>query len=60
MINLAVTDQSTGELVHITMGFHDAHKLYKALRELVGDIQYEKQPGKLITVPRVHIPINTG
>ena len=51
MIALQITDQKTGHdyVVNITM--HDAQKLYKALREIVGDVQYQARPGELITVP---------
>jgi len=60
MIQLQVTDAKTDEVVEIAVSMHDAYGLYKALREIVGDIQYETQPGQLITVPKVSIPINMG
>ena len=57
MIVLQITDQKTGHdyVVNITM--HDAQKLYKALREIVGDVQYQARPGELITVPDVRLKL---
>jgi len=57
MIVLQITDQKTGYdyVVNITM--HDAQKLYKALREIVGDVQYQARPGELITVPDVRLKL---
>ena len=57
MIVLQITDQKTGHdyVVNITM--HDAQKLYKALREIVGDVQYQARPGELITVPDVRFKL---
>jgi hypothetical protein len=56
-IQLQVTDQKTGEDIIITVGMHDAQKLYKALRELVGDAQYQSQPNSLITIPDVRLKV---
>ena len=50
-ICLQVTDQLTGKDHVMNLSMHDAQKLYQALRELVGDAQYQAQPGQLITVP---------
>ena len=57
MIALQITDQKTGHdyVVNITM--HDAQKLYRALREIVGDVQYQARPGELITVPDVRLKL---
>ena len=57
MIALQVTDQITGKEMVMQVSMHDAQKLYKALREIVGDAQYQAQPGQLITVPDARIRI---
>ena len=56
-IALQITDQSTGHEHVIQVSMHDAQKLYMALRELVGDIQYQAQPGQLITLPDARVKI---
>lgn len=55
MINLKITDDSTGRVTVIQQTNHDANKLYLALRELFGDVQYQAQPGALITVPNAEL-----
>ena len=57
MITLEVTDSITGRTTTIRQTPHDAKKLYLALRELFGDIQYKAQPGELITVPSVNLKV---
>jgi len=56
-IALQVTDEKTGKDIVIQVSMHDAQKLYSALRELVGDVQYQAEPGTLITVPDVRLKI---
>ena len=56
-IRLQVTDTSTGKDSIITLSIHDAKKLYLALRELVGDVQYQARPGELITLSPVSIKV---
>lgn len=55
MIRLQITDQKSGKDFLVDVSMHDAQKLYKALREIVGDAQYEAKPGELITVPNMSI-----
>ena len=57
MINLVVTDRRTGKDILLEVTPHDAQKLYKALREIFGDAQYEAQPGQLVTVPDVRLKV---
>jgi hypothetical protein len=57
MIALQITDQKTGHDYVINVSMHDAQKLYKALREIVGDVQYQARPGDLITVPDMSIKL---
>jgi hypothetical protein len=57
MITLQITDQKTGKDYIINVSMHDAQKLYRALREIVGDVQYQAQPGELITVPDMSIKL---
>lgn len=56
-IALQITDQKTGKDHVLQVSMHDAQKLYRALRELVGDVQYQAQPGSLITVPQATIKV---
>ena len=57
MIVLEVTDAMTDKVTIIRQTPHDAKKMYLALRELFGDVQYQAQPGELITVPNVSIKL---
>jgi hypothetical protein len=57
MIALQVTDQTTGRETVISVSMHDAQKLYRALREIVGDAQFQARPGELITVPDAKIKV---
>jgi hypothetical protein len=54
-IVLEITDDLTGLDHVLNVSMHDAQKLYRALREIVGDAQYQAQPGQLITVPDARI-----
>lgn len=56
-IALQIVDDETGEITICKLSMHSAQKLYKTLREIVGDVQYEAKPGELITVPdaKLHI-----
>jgi len=54
---LEITDQLTGKDHFVQLSMHDASKLYKALREIVGDVQYQAQPGELITMPDMSIKL---
>jgi len=56
-IALQITDQATGQDHVLQVSMHDAKKLYMALRELVGDVQYQAKPGELVTVPHVRIKV---
>lgn len=56
-IALEITDQLTGKDYVMQVSMHNAQKLYKALREIVGDAQYQAQPGQLITVPDARIRV---
>lgn len=56
-IALQVTDQTTGKDVYVTVSMHEAQRLYRALREIVGDAQYMAKPGDLITMPDARIKI---
>ena len=56
-ILVEITDQDTGKTVVARLSMHDAQNLYKALREVVGDAQYQAQPGELITVPDARITL---
>lgn len=56
-IALQITDQATGKDIVAQVSMHDAQKLYKALREIVGDVQYQAQPGQLITMPDARIKV---
>ena len=57
MIALQITDALTDKVTTIRQTPHDAKKLYLALRELFGDVQYQASPGELITVPNVNIKV---
>jgi hypothetical protein len=59
-IQLLVTDQTTQKDVLLTVSMHDAQKLYRALREIIGDVQYGAQPGELVTVPNARINVGGG
>ena len=54
-IRLQITDQTTGKDSIITLSMHDAQKLYRSLRELVGDVQYQARPGELVTIPDAYL-----
>ena len=56
-IRLQVTDQLTGKDTLVTLSMHDAQKLYRSLRELIGDVQYQARPGELITLPPVRLKV---
>ena len=56
-INLDIRDSLTGKEHLVQLSYHDGYKLYKALRELYGDIQINAQPGELITVPKADIKV---
>ena len=56
-INLQVTDDTTEKQYLIPISMHDAQKLYQALREIIGDAQYQAQPGQLITVPSARLKL---
>lgn len=58
LVALEVTDELTGKVTIVRLSMHNAQKLYMALRELVGDVQYTAQPGQLITVPNATIRVN--
>ena len=57
MIALEITDSLTDKVTIVRQTPHDAKKLYLALRELFGDVQYKASPGELITVPNVNIKV---
>ena len=57
MIALQITDQKSGKDYVINVTMHDAQKLYQSLREIVGDVQYQAQPGELITMPDMSIKL---
>lgn len=57
MIALEITDALTDKVTTVRQTPHDAKKLYLALRELFGDVQYQARPGELITVPSVNIKV---
>jgi len=57
VIVIQVTDQKSGNDYVINIGMHDAQKLYQALREIVGDVQYQARPGELITMPDMSIKL---
>lgn len=56
-IELQITDQITGKDVVCQVSIHDAQKLQRALREILGDIQYQAKPGELITLPNMGIQL---
>lgn len=56
-VALQVTDHSTGRDQVITVSMHEAQRLYQALREIVGDVQYQAKPDQLITVPDMSIKV---
>lgn len=58
MITLEIHDMLTGKQSTVRMTTHDAKKLYLSLREYFGDIQYQAQPGQLVTVPNARIRVN--
>ena len=57
MISFEIKDAITGKVTTVRQTPHDAQKLYYALREAFGDVQYQVQPGALITVPDMHIKV---
>lgn len=57
MVALEITDDLTGKTTVVRLSMHSAQKLYGALRELVGDVQYGVQPGQLVTVPDARLKI---
>ena len=57
MIAIEITDSLTDKVTTVRQTPHDAKKLYLALRELFGDVQYQARPGELITVPNVSIKV---
>ena len=57
MIILEIADAKTGKVTTVNQSLHDAKKLYLALREFFGDIQYQAQPGELISVPDAKLKI---
>jgi len=57
MISFEITDALTGKTTTVRQTPHDAQCLYRALRELFGDVQMHMQPGELVTVPDVHFKI---
>lgn len=57
IVRLEVTDALTDEVTLINVKFHEAQKLYRALREIFGDAQYQAQPMDLVTVPDVRISV---
>ena len=54
---LEISDQLTGKDHLVQLSIHDAQKLYRALREIVGDVQYQARPGDLITMPDARIKL---
>jgi len=56
-IAVQLTDDDTGRQFVANLSMHDAQKLYKALREVIGDAQFQAQPGELITVPSARIKL---
>ncbi len=57
MIALEITDQKSQRDYVIQVSMHDAQKLYLALREIVGDVQYQAQPGQLLTLPDLSLKL---
>lgn len=54
-VRLEIEDCLTGKTTLVNLDPHQAKKIYLALRELFGDIQYEAAPGELITMPDVRM-----
>lgn len=54
---LQVEDDTTGQVHVMNLSMHNAQKLYRALGEFIGDVQYQASPGQLITVPPVKFKI---
>jgi len=57
LISLEIKDAITGQVTIVRQTPHDAKKLYLALRELFGDVQYQANPGELVTVPSVNLKV---
>ena len=57
MITFEIADALTDKTTVVRVNPHEAKKLYLALRELFGDVQYQAQPGQLITVPDARIKL---
>ena len=55
MISFEIRDALTGKVTIVRQTPHDAQRLYRALREVFGDVQYQAQPGELVTVPDVRL-----
>lgn len=56
-ITLELNDALTDKQTLVRLNYHEGQKLYRALRELFGDAQYEAQPLDLITMPNARIQI---
>lgn len=56
-VALEITDQTTGKDIVVKVSMHDAQRLYRALREIVGDSQFQAQPGQLITMPDARLKL---
>lgn len=56
-IAIELVDDITGKRAVAHLSMHNAQKLYGALREIIGDAQYQSQPGQLITVPDAKIKV---
>ena len=59
-IQLQITDDASGKDVLITVNPHNAQKLYRALGEIFGDMQYGAKPGQLVTLPDARIKLTSG
>jgi len=57
MIRLELTDGLTDKTTFVNLRPHEAQKLYGALRELFGDVQYQAQPNQLVTVPDFRLKV---
>ena len=57
IVKLLVTDKVTGKSHLIRLSAHDAQALYKSLREIIGDAQYDTRPGQLVAMPDATIQL---
>lgn len=56
-VQLAVVDDRTGKTTHLDVSWADAQRLYKALGEIFGDIQFGAKPAEMIIPESVKFEI---